>query len=483
MSFFRYLPDASGEGASRCPLPEGKATPFGWPAWRIDSHGIVLRWRGTLQPVEELRFTVALDLREAPVVEVLLGECRYRVGLCEVIYGYPLQTFPVNLPEGLEHAILKEGLLLRTMSPDTEVWILAPAECGKDVPEMLAPHLFGPSGTKRDWENAYASLCSPASLQIFGWLEGCVLEGLNELALRREDWRERAEAAIQLHLDHFFSEKHFSYVTPRSEPTVDNWRNNEHGLMLPSLIRYRPEHPAVSAYESLLYGHYRKQLVTLEQNVSCEGCYTVAYPFAMLARLKQNPDFLDLALDLLLLHQRALKVGETLFLQYRHEERKHVYPFWIRGVAWYLLGHARVLQIVAEWPQGSALNSAKVEAVRSELQGMIQKVASLQRNDFLWNCFAEDAASGAETSGAAGVAAAFLLAGDLGCAPDSMVESAKQTLRALESYLTSDGLLGGVVQSNKIEAGEPLQRYGARCRSQMGQGLAVQLSALLVRRA
>ncbi len=471
----RFLPDTA-EGGEGIPLPARKAVPFGWRAWCIGPDGVTLRWKGELREVREFRFTVAVDLRSAPVVELLLAESGFRVGLCEVSYGYPLQTFEFALHPGLEAAIRREGLRLRTLD-GSGVWVLALDLEGRSVPPGLAPHLFGGGGKAETekWERSFESLCGLASIQIFGWLEGCVLEGLSELALRVPEWRAGAERAIEDHLDHFFSSTGMTFVSPRSEPVADRWYNNEHGLMLPTLIRSRPDHPAIDQYKLQLLEIYQRHLARLERNLSCEGCYTIAYPLAMMARRDDNRELLEMALDTLLQHQRYLKEKGDLFLQYNYAEGTRIYPSWVRGVAWYLLGHLRVLQIAEDF--GTA--STKLTAIREEIRAMVETLLALQNERGLWACFAKEPITGEETSGSAGIAGAFVLAAGLGCADASAVAAAKRTLRGLEAYLSPDGLLSGVVQSNKIEAGEALQRYGIRCRSQMGQGLAVQLAALL----
>lgn len=474
----RYLPLVEGE-TSNSSFPAGKESPFGWPALKVDREGLLLRWPDRLSGVTAFRFSIAIDLREAVVVELALGKSGYRVGLCDVQFGYPFQTFEISLPNGLEKAIHEEGLRFRLVQPEGAVWILLHDESGTGVPDALAPHLFSSSGVdkrSRDlWEASFDSLCSTASFQVFGWLEGCVLEGLGELARRVPAWKERAEAAIEAHLDHFFIGEQMIYVGPRSERVVDLWNNNEHGLMMPTLIRYRPRHPAVGRFSKHWVGYLRSQVERLGRNISCEGCYTLSYPVALLSCLHNDEgELLELALDLLLLHQRCLKEGDDIYLYYAYESKERIYPNWLRGVAWYLLGHVRVLAIVRE----RHYVSPKIAKVEQELREGILRMLPLQNASGLWSNFARESETGDETSGSAGVAGAMLLAAELGYADEAAVVAARRAQKALEAYLSPDGLLSGVSQSNKSEGGEPLQRYGFRGRSQMGQGLAVQLTAL-----
>lgn len=462
---------ALADGPPVC-LPEGKEAPFGWPALRVDERGVRLRWAEPLCGVSALRFTVAIDLREALMVELVLADSGYRIGHCEVGYGYPLQTFEIALAPGLEAAITQQGVRLRVCHAGKAFWIFGPHP--GTVPEALSPLLFqSGAGLSSRWEASFESLCSAASLQIFGWLEGCVLEGLCELALRRPDWKERADAAVQLHLDHFLSGDRLIYVSPRSERVEDRWHNNEHGLMLPALLRFRPEHPAIKQFCDTWIDYLHRQIEQLERNLSCEACYTLAYPIALMGRQRGDERLIELALKLLLLHQHHLKSTGTLHLQYNYRDGTTIYPNWLRGEAWYLLGHARVLALARE------SHAPERRLAEKELTREIARILPLQNERGLWSCFAHQPETGDETSGSAGVAAALLLAAELGCAGESAITAAKMTLNGLTSYLSPDGLLSGVSQSNKIEAGEALQRYGFRCRSQMGQGLAVQLAAMV----
>ncbi len=460
-------------------LPAGKAIPFDWPVAPIppDPEGLCLHWnKPSIATLTSLRFTLAIDLRVARAVEVTLAQSGYRLGICDVQYGYPLQTFEVPLAPNAGAAVLGEGVRLRLLDGSEPLWIMAGGEGAPEGSERLWPHLFdsgaAPAGEQQRWEAAFESLASLGSLQVFGWLEGCVLEGLEALAERVPAWRQRAHDAIRQHLDLFFPGDQMIYFSPRSERVVNRWNNNEHGLMMPTLLRHRPGHPAVALFKEVWIEYLSKEVHSLSRNLSCEGCYTLAYPIALLSSLEANPAWSELALDLLWLHQTHLRDGDTLHLQYLNESGTTIYPNWLRGIAWYLLGHARVLALTG------CDTSPKARRVAEELRRAARWIVTLQREDGLWSCFAHQPETGVETSGSAGIAAALLLAHELGCSDASAVESAQRCFKGLLPYLSGDGLLSGVSQSNKGEIGEPLQRYGFRGYSQMGQGLAVQLAAI-----
>lgn len=82
-----------------------------------------------------------------------------------------------------------------------------------------------------------------------------------------------------------------------------------------------------------------------------------------------------------------------------------------------------------------------------------------------------------DTGGSAGIAAAFALGAREGWLETEFRQSAEQTLTGLQTWLSPDGFLGGVSQSNK--GGEALQRGNYRVIYQMAMGLMAQLIAAL----
>lgn len=486
----RHLPvSATGEDVN---LPENQQVPFSWSYLAVTdrSPGLLLKWQKPIHgKLLELRFTLAIDLRVSKVVEACLGESGYRLGLVDVEYGCPLQTFEIKLPANCGDAICKEGIRLRVMDNAGPLWIFGAADGltaqqDREPHEGLYPHLVTETEQPVEtdsidlWRRSYESLCSYNSVQLFGWKEGCVLEGLQTLLEHGSpEWKVRAQKTLNEHLGLFFLENgDMRYVDPRSKETVNFWGNNEHGLMVASLAKHLPEHPAIELFMQYI-PYWEEQIQNLSRHPSCEACYTIAYPYSMIARNHGEDAVRErlyrLSLQTLLQHQYCLARDGHIYLRYFHDTETCIYPDWLRGVAWYMLGHARVLQNT-----GIDYNSESRQ-VAEELRRVCVQIRSLQKENGLWSCFAHQPETGDETSGSAGVAAALVLAHQLGLADFGAVEAAQRCLQGLQSYLSGDGLLHGVSQSNKAEVAEPLQRYGFRCYSQMGQGLAVQLAALL----
>jgi rhamnogalacturonyl hydrolase YesR len=103
--------------------------------------------------------------------------------------------------------------------------------------------------------------------------------------------------------------------------------------------------------------------------------------------------------------------------------------------------------------------------------------AKYQDYSGLWHCFWDRQESGLETSGSAGVAAAFAIGARIGLLDASFLTRARLTWNALHSYMSPDGLLTGVAQTN--QGGEELQMSGYRTIFPMGMGLVAQLGAEL----
>src|SRR5690606_10965920 len=114
------------------------------------------------------------------------------------------------------NAIQQQGLALRLREGTQTLWLLHDPT-GQAEPALM-PHLLvappaDPLAAMVD------RLASTASLQFFGWQEGCVLNGLMDLADAGVLSRERALRAIESHFQHFFTaDGQLSYEDDWSRP-------------------------------------------------------------------------------------------------------------------------------------------------------------------------------------------------------------------------------------------------------------------------
>lgn len=459
------------EGAD-LPLPPDKRVPYGWRTLTIpnDRRGLVLRWNnsGPFQ-ADRFRFTLALDEREEKKIEVVLAASGRVLGTVDLRYGYACQPFELHLAPKETAAVLKEGIRMRVLDNASPSWIFGENRPTGEGQAFLLPHLLAKE-PRSPWSAAFSRLSSLASLQPFGWLEGCVLEGLSELEKNNSVWRRQAGEAIDQHLNLYFPGDDMILETPRSVPSDNRWYSPQATIMVPTLFRRRPSHAIVDhAYAFMTSREPPRD--DLSNSADTEGCYTLAYPMALIAMSRKDDAHVRLALRQLIARKHHLLKEGRLYQRHVPGSGGHADGNWSRGVAWYLLGHARLLEAV-----GIDYNDASRQ-VAEELRRAIEWIVSFQQADGLWPCYAHEIETGPETSGSAGISAAMLLAHRLGLAHSSVTERARSCLKGLQDYLTPDGFLLGVAQANK--GGDALQRGGYRVNSQMALGLAVQLAALL----
>jgi hypothetical protein len=284
-------------------------------------------------------------------------------------------------------------------------------------------------------------------------MEGCVLDALRDLGLR---------GSLRRHLAYYFER-------PGGE-VPDLLFGVENTLPVAALSAERPDHPAVD--RALAYWKSRQDAEGSVQSAAttAEGCYTTGYPLAMTARARRLPELREMALRQLRVRQRRLVTGGDLWLR-AYPDGRRTFRNWSRGVAWYFLGITRTL---------AALGPGEdLEDLNAECRRVAAWAVRYQRKDGLWSCFLDEPAIAPDTSGSSGIAAALALGVRQGWLAEAYLEAARKTARGVESYLTPDGFLTGVSQSNKAEAGEQLQRSDYRVTLQFGMGLYGQLLAAL----
>ncbi|MBU3113259.1 glycoside hydrolase family 88 protein [Clostridium lacusfryxellense] len=228
-----------------------------------------------------------------------------------------------------------------------------------------------------------------------------------------------------------------------------------------------PNHPSLDLAIEYWCSHINNEGSLQDGDMlSAEGSYTVAYPLAVLAKLRNRDDLAKLAIRQLMIAKEKLADGDKLHLR-TFSDNTHSFTNWGRAYSWYMLG---LVHTIIELDGRYDVNELKKEFVRiSDL------ALSFQQKDGLWCCFVDDVSTLIDNSCSAGIAAAIALGIKNNILPNKYLIFVKSTLEALQTYFTPDGLLTGVAQSNK--GGEELQRSGYRVISQMAMGLM----ALLVR--
>jgi rhamnogalacturonyl hydrolase YesR len=449
--------------------PEGKRFPFGWSAFALQPNGELphLTWDSRM-PVEtdcRLRLTVALDDREEKLVEVVLAESGQHIATVDLRYADFLQTFEVVLAETDTRRVRTEGIVLRLTQGTTPLYLFH--SLNVEMPDLLSPHLL--IGESKDrWTAFQNRLCSLDSLEPFGWHEGCVLDGLTDLAQTFPE--SNAATAIYQHLGKFLSDTgELVYEDPHSSIHDGRIYGIECTLPFATIARFYPEHRLLTL-ATLFWKERiaRHGAVADGKTITAEGMYTVAYPMAVLARQRGNESLALAAVHELRMRRERLLVGDDLYLRFNAVTGERTFRNWSRGVAWYLLGLVRTLIVLEGQPN--------LSDVQEELERVAQWVVGYQ-SEGLWHCYLDDSDTRPETSGSAGIAAALALGVQSGLLDPELRLYAEQTRTALLPYLTPDGLLTGVSQSNK--GGEVLQQSRYRVIKKTGMGLVGILLAAL----
>jgi rhamnogalacturonyl hydrolase YesR len=469
----RHLPLSIGN-TPELPLPEGLVTGFGrfgWRSFAVGQEPVVLKgFKGDANIAEgadcRLRLTNAVDVRDDHAFEVTTPDGK-SIGTFIVRFAALFQVQEMRLTVEQARVVLQQGLVLKMVKGSRPVWFFAPAPEAKPEPDALQlPHVMVaiPGDPLPQFEERVRGL---VMLQGFGWQSGCVSEGLLDLAAKRQD--AALIATVDRLLDMYFTADGVEFQSPRSSRVKDRVGGIEEPLPWATLARRRPDHPALEiARKFLTSPGISKELDSPSTSLTTEGCYTAAYPMAMLSHALKRPELSALALRHLEARKRSNVHGGDIYQRASAEGSKRLRN-WCRGVCWYFNGIVRTLQALDD------------PAASKTWQPEVQRVADLlikhQREDGLWGNFLHDPASIADTSGSAGLAAALARAHTSGWLGDTAKQAAQRTLAGLTKHLTPDGLLAGASQSNK--GGDTLQKGEYRTIYQMGMGLKMQLMAAL----
>ena len=440
--------------------PPGQAAPFDWPL--VGAGDTAIRWPvdrrpdgGADGPVR-LRVTVGIDIRRPVLLDVLDADSHRSLGVLDLSFATALQQAEAVLDAPAETAAVRlHG------RADARAFLLHP---GVPVPAMR-PHLL--VGADVGGTDAFLRhLCSAASLTQYGWMEGCVLDALADLAEQRVAG---AAEAWDLHLDHYFTDDGVSYEDfhSRRRTTV---RGTETTNMFVGLARRRPDHPAIDQALAFFRDRTGTDGIIRDHHVVAEHNLTVAYPLAVIGVARGRDGLTDQAVRQLMVRRERLDRPEGLYLRMGDDGQGQMRN-WARGVTWYLLGLVRTLAVLED------AGHAFPDVLLDDLPRLVGWLRGLQHEGGAWTCFVDEPETGAETSGSAGIAAAMALAATRGWVDPPAAEAARRCLDALQGCLAPDGLLRGMSPSNKAEASPAVQRSGQRVMGGAATGLLGQLLA------
>jgi rhamnogalacturonyl hydrolase YesR len=460
-------------------IPGGRRLPRGWTAVQLDrKDGLYLEWKDGVPSIDSrvaggsrLRIAVALDYREAQRVEAYLGRSEERIGSFDIRYAYTYQPFEIILDDEQTRAAIREGVTLRMEGDGQPLWIFDELQ-GNESRKLFVPHLLIGGGERR-MEQFLNSIASLSSLQPFGWLEGCVLDGL--YALRPIVGASRIDPVIEAHLGQYLSaDGQLLYEDLHGQAADDALTTIEATLPLAIIAKFRPDHPVVK--RAISFWESRSEAsggaIVDGNSITAEGMYTVAYPQAVIAAKLGRADLAEQAIGQALLRRDTLARDNHLFLRYNRMSDTHYFRSWSRAYAWYMLGMTRT------WHELKHSEFGRLPGV-GEMEQELKRIADVAmhwvRPEGLWTAFLSEPETGPETSGSVGIAAALALGANYGLLGQHHYDAAAKTLEAIRPHLTPDGILSGVTQHNA--GGIELQTCGYRVLSQMGMGLLAQLYA------
>ncbi len=465
-AYARHFP-AEVVRAPKLPIPEHQREPFGWRTNTIsnsENPSLVLAWKDLSLDVRPTHFRIAigLDERDEKTAEFYLPKSGRRLGLLELRFATQFQIYEMPLTAEDIADIRREGIALRlTKGSSLEVFT-----SGTTIPAALLPHLLVP-GTASPMDEYFARMNSFACVQQFGWMEGCVLDGLLDLGELPE--HVEMQKTAKQHIDLFCKDSKLVYENHISAPSDGTLYGIEGCLPFAALARTNPNSPVVDLALKFWSSH-RRASGSIQDGVhmSSEGTYTVAYPMALIAKARSSDTLMDDALYQCRIRQARLFDGVEFWRTY-NDDGKRGNRNWARGIAWQILGLTRTLLVAKE--------RSDIDDLVISLQRFAAWTIQWQRDDGLWSVFVDEPSLTADTAGSAGIGAALALGARQGWLNQTARIAAQSTLVGLESHLTPDGFLTGVSQSNK--GGEALQRGNYRTIYQMGMGLMGQLVAAL----
>ncbi len=453
------------EKNSKMDLPHGKRVPFGWSAMGISPEESFL-----LKPEETvpkgnllLRVSVAQEIWDKKLLHINIPEADIYLGAIDIRFSSVLVPYELKIESKYIPLINKYGLQLKLES-SSSLWIFDNPD-GNTNNLAFLPHLLvskEESGKTSDFLDCFMSV---NSIQAFGWREGTVLDGLWQIYDRKGE--EKALKAIQQHLNLFFDvNKNLVYETSQSVPRDNRVDGIESTIPFATLTRLYPNHPIIGTVLDG-WGSLTKEngMVTDGMQLSAEGCYTVAYPMAVIGKSRHSKDLMNKALEQLK-HRFVLIHEGDFYLRATGSER--TYKNWARGAAWFLLGFSRTIYELKD--------EIIDEEIVAKFREGVDMALSMQRQDGLWSCFMHKDVS-PDTSGSAGISAAILTGIEQGILPESYRKQVDKCWVALQNYLTPDGFLKGVAQDNR--GGISLQEGEYRVIAQMGMGMMAQLYAFL----
>ncbi len=452
-------------------VPKNKRIPLAWNTFGVSSDGaqtILTFERNRLGERKfdqiRLRLTSALDFREEIQIKILMLGSGRAIGILNIKYAHPFQPFDFSIQKKDLAEILENGIVLSQLSGQNDSWFFAADNSSKDNLALQPQLLCGnESGNLKAFDQVLYSMNSFAP---FGWIGGCVIDALFE---EYQIGNKKAHKTLQLHLSRFLDDdKGIIFENPHTVPLDGTFNSIEDFLPMAAIVNLYPDHISVQKALDFLMKRKDGNGLIKTNDITTEGCYTVAYPLAAIAAVKKDKELAKIAVDQLLQRMSHLTVEGAIY-QRKNEKGNYGFRNWSRGAAWYFLGTIKTITIIEKSFRGDF----DLIEIKRNFKQYSDWVLTLQSKEGLWKGFLDQPNAFVDTSASAGIATAFVFGYQQGILDGRYRQSAQKCFFALKKHLSIDGFLKGVSQINR--GGQELQESDYRIMSQFGLGLMAQL--------
>ncbi|PWJ55544.1 rhamnogalacturonyl hydrolase YesR [Dyadobacter jejuensis] len=451
------------------PVPEGMRIPLGLDYYTLapTGDGLTLNvGKGKKNPkgTVYLRLQLALDTREKDEVEIFLGKSGRKIGQSSIWYATALQLFETKL-DATYSEISQEGIHLKMLNGIKPMYILATsADNGS--------HLLVSKIESMPTNASSSVLYSQRSVQPFGWLEGCVLDGLQELYKRKND--KKALEAIRMHLRLFLKpDGGFIYEDPYGRISDNKFNNLEAGLPFAISAQHLPDHPSFGLFLKYCKTRIGDNNTVKSNSLTAEGCYTIAYPLATIARDLRQPEWFEYALIELEDRIETLTDSGAVYTRAWKDKGLKTYRNWGRGYTWFMLGLIRTAEILQN--DSPFKNDSRIKHLKEVYVYYAQLALKNQQADHSWRAYLDLEETGYDCSATAGLGAMLAHGHRMGWLTGFSNTQLKQIQGRLSQSLTPDGFLKDICQQNA--AGEELQKSEYRVIAQYVLGLKAHIDA------
>ena len=133
-----------------------------------------------------------------------------------------------------------------------------------------------------------------------------------------------------------------------TEPKDGTFNSIEDFLPFATIVSLFPGHPSVQlAVDYCLSRLKPNGLIASGNHVTTEGCYTLAYPLAQIAIVRNNREMAGIALDQLVHRIHYLSAPDAIF-QRNDLGSGTGFKNWGRGITWYVLGMVKTIHLLED---------------------------------------------------------------------------------------------------------------------------------------